>query len=84
MILGDHDVSTTAEIPAMMRAVSSIIRHKSFDADTFNHDIALLKLRKPVEFTKHIRPVCLPKCNILQLFLLFLLFSKKLAPGILN
>lgn len=61
VILGDHDVSTTAEIPAMMRAVSSIIRHKSFDADTFNHDIALLKLRKPVEFTKHIRPVCLPK-----------------------
>ncbi|CAG9865503.1 unnamed protein product [Phyllotreta striolata] len=61
VILGDHDASTTTEIPAMMRAVSSIIRHKSFDADTFNHDIALLKLRKPVEFTKQIRPVCLPK-----------------------
>ncbi|XP_072399984.1 trypsin-1 [Diabrotica undecimpunctata] len=61
VILGDHDVSTTAEIPAMMRAVSAVVRHKGFDGDTFNHDIALLKLRKKVQFTKQIRPVCLPK-----------------------
>ncbi|XP_057659341.1 transmembrane protease serine 9-like [Diorhabda carinulata] len=61
VVLGDHDVSTTAEVPAMMRAVAAIIRHKSFDSDTFNHDIALLKLRKPVQFTKQIRPICLPK-----------------------
>ncbi|XP_023020682.2 trypsin-1 [Leptinotarsa decemlineata] len=61
VVLGDHDVSTTAEIPAMMRAVTSVIRHRNFDQDTYNHDIALLKLRKPVEFTKQIRPICLPK-----------------------
>lgn len=43
-----------------MRAVSAIIRHRNFDSNTYNHDIALLKLRKPVAFTKTIKPVCLP------------------------
>lgn len=60
IILGDHDQSTTTDVPAKMRAVSAIIRHRNFDTDTYNHDIALLKLRKPVEFTKNIRPICLP------------------------
>ena len=44
-----------------MRAVSAIIRHRNFDSNSYNHDIALLRLRKPVTFTKTIRPVCLPK-----------------------
>lgn len=60
VILGDHDQSTTTDAPAKMRAVASIIRHRNFDTDTYNHDIALLKLRKPVEFSKNIRPICLP------------------------
>uniref|UniRef100_A0AAR5PNW0 Peptidase S1 domain-containing protein n=1 Tax=Dendroctonus ponderosae TaxID=77166 RepID=A0AAR5PNW0_DENPD len=60
VILGDHDQSTTTDAPAKMRAVSSIIRHRNFDTDSYNHDIALLKLRKSVEFTKNIRPICLP------------------------
>ncbi|XP_060525227.1 trypsin-1-like [Cylas formicarius] len=60
VILGDHDQSTTDDVPAKMRAVAAVIRHRNFDSDTYNHDIALLKLRKPVEFSKNIRPVCLP------------------------
>ncbi|KAF7263192.1 hypothetical protein GWI33_003515 [Rhynchophorus ferrugineus] len=60
VILGDHDQSVTTDVPAKMRAVSAVIRHRNFDTDTYNHDIALLKLRKPVEFTKNIRPICLP------------------------
>lgn len=59
VILGDHDQTTTTDAPAKMRAVSNIIRHKNFDPDSYNHDIALLKLKKPVEYTKNIRPVCL-------------------------
>lgn len=43
-----------------MRAVSAVIKHRNFDQNTYNHDIALLKLRKPVSFTKNIKPVCLP------------------------
>lgn len=60
VILGDHDQFMTSEAPAKMRMVSAIIRHRNFDANSYNHDIALLKLRKPVEFSKNIRPVCLP------------------------
>jgi hypothetical protein len=61
VFLGDHDQYQTSETPAIMRAVSAIIRHRNFDVNTYNHDIALLKLRKSVTFTKRVRPVCLPQ-----------------------
>lgn len=60
VILGDHDQFSTTETKAIMRAVSAIIRHRNFDSNTYNHDIALLKLRKSVPFSKTIKPVCLP------------------------
>lgn len=63
IILGDHDQTTIKDAEAKMRAVSAIIRHRSFDSNTYNHDIALLKLRKPIQFTKNIMPVCLPVDN---------------------
>lgn len=44
-----------------MRAVAAMIQNRNFDAESYNHDIALLRLRKPVEFSKNIRPVCLPR-----------------------
>lgn len=64
VILGDHDQFMTTETEAIQRAVSAIIRHRNFDQNTYNHDIALLRLRKPVQFTKSIQPVCLPKESI--------------------
>lgn len=44
-----------------MRAVGAIIRHRNFDMNSYNHDVALIRLRKPVKFTKSVRPICLPK-----------------------
>nr|CAH7733351.1 unnamed protein product [Callosobruchus chinensis] len=67
VILGDHDASTSGEVPSMMRVVSAVIRHKKFDTETYNHDIALLKLRKPVQFNKQIRPICLPSSASVEL-----------------
>ncbi|KAK9505041.1 hypothetical protein O3M35_009191 [Rhynocoris fuscipes] len=64
VILGDHDQYVTTDAPAIMRAVSTIIRHRNFDLDSYNHDIALLKLRKPVQYTKNISPVCLPQAGL--------------------
>lgn len=64
MILGDHDQFVTSETEAIQRAVSAIIRHRNFDQNTYNHDIALLRLRKPVTFTKGIQPICLPRESI--------------------
>lgn len=66
VILGDHDQTITTESAAIMRAVTAIVRHRSFDADSYNNDIALLKLRKPVNFSKIIKPVCLPPASKLQ------------------
>jgi len=40
--------------------IEEIIRHRDFNPKNFNNDIALIKLRKPVTFKKHIQPVCLP------------------------
>ncbi|XP_075238656.1 trypsin-1-like [Lycorma delicatula] len=64
IILGDHNQFVTTDSPAVMRMVSSIIRHRNFDLNSYNHDIALLKLRKPVTFSKNIRPVCLPQTDL--------------------
>jgi secreted trypsin-like serine protease len=65
VVLGDHDQHSSSESPAIMRAVSAIIRHKNFDGTSYNHDIALLKLRKSVTFSKQVRPVCLPSTGTL-------------------
>lgn len=60
IILGDHDQTVISDADAKMRAVSAIIKHRYFDSNTYNHDIALLKLRKPITYSKNIMPVCLP------------------------
>lgn len=58
--MGDHDQTVISDADAKMRAVSAVIKHRYFDANTYNHDIALLKLRKPITYSKNIMPVCLP------------------------
>ncbi|KAG7211725.1 hypothetical protein KM043_010971 [Ampulex compressa] len=61
VILGDYDQYVNTDGVAVMRAVSSVIRHRNFDVNSYNHDVALLKLRKSVKFSKTIRPICLPQ-----------------------
>ncbi|KAM4530472.1 chymotrypsin-like protease CTRL-1 isoform 2-T2 [Odontesthes bonariensis] len=41
------------------RSMSRVIRHADYNENTKANDIALLELSSPVEFTSHIRPVCL-------------------------
>jgi prostasin len=60
VILGDYDQFITTETNAIMRAVTAVIRHQNFDQNTYNHDVALLRLRKPLVFGKTIAPICLP------------------------
>ncbi|XP_046832412.1 uncharacterized protein LOC124430208 [Vespa crabro] len=63
VVLGDYDQYVNTDGVAIMRAVSSVIRHRNFDINSYNHDVALLKLRKPVKFSKTVRPVCLPQAE---------------------
>ncbi|KAK0079501.1 hypothetical protein PV326_008700, partial [Microctonus aethiopoides] len=61
IILGDHDQHTNTDAVATMRAVSAIIRHRNFDINSYNHDLALLKLKRSVKFSNTVRPICLPQ-----------------------
>ncbi|KAK2848575.1 hypothetical protein Q5P01_008409 [Channa striata] len=45
------------------RTVTQIIKHASYDPNTMNNDIALLKLSSTVTFTNYIMPVCLAASN---------------------
>jgi prostasin len=45
------------------RDVTKVVK-QTFDPITRNNDIAILRLCKPVEFSKTIKPACLPPRNI--------------------
>jgi secreted trypsin-like serine protease len=44
--------------------VSKIIKHSQYDTTSQFNDIALLRLRNAVQFTKNIQPVCLPPSDL--------------------
>lgn len=59
--LGDHDISSDDDgVTPVDAAIQSVIKYKSFDPRTFQNDLAILLLKSPVEFNKHIIPICLP------------------------
>ncbi|KAK7085178.1 Transmembrane protease serine 6 [Halocaridina rubra] len=64
--LADHDQSSTEDdIPGVTRdvAVAAVIPHKKYDDRKFEYDIALLKLKKPLDLLeyKEISAACLPR-----------------------
>ncbi|KFV96989.1 Coagulation factor X, partial [Eurypyga helias] len=44
-----------------MHRVEKIITHDDFDTDTYDSDIALLKLEEPITFSEDVVPACLPE-----------------------
>uniref|UniRef100_A0A2S2QSA4 Trypsin-1 n=1 Tax=Sipha flava TaxID=143950 RepID=A0A2S2QSA4_9HEMI len=63
VVFGEHDQSITTDGETVTRVVSSIVRHRNFDVNSYNHDVALLRLRKSVSFSKSVRPICLPSAT---------------------
>jgi len=57
--LGDHDLTSASESPNVVYRVQKII--PNIQHDVVHSDISLLKLKKKVEFSKFISPVCLPR-----------------------
>ncbi|XP_074003749.1 coagulation factor X-like [Numenius arquata] len=44
-----------------MHRVEKIIAHAEFNTETFDNDIALLKLEEPITFSEDVVPACLPE-----------------------
>ncbi|KAJ8967876.1 hypothetical protein NQ317_016088 [Molorchus minor] len=58
--LGDHNIRTNSEIKHIEKRVKRVVRHRGFDPRTLYNDIAILTLDSAVDFSKQVRPVCLP------------------------
>lgn len=56
VMLGTHD----AQDAVAEYLVSSVVRHPDYEQRFYYHDIALLRLAKPVLFNEYVMPVCLP------------------------
>jgi transmembrane protease serine 9 len=62
VLLGKHFLDVTDELGSKNSSVREIILHPDWnvDNDNFDSDLAIVLLSKKIEFTRLIRPVCLP------------------------
>lgn len=58
--LGDHNIRSSYETQHIVKKVKRVVRHRSFDGRTLYNDIALLTLDSPVQYSRSVRPICLP------------------------
>lgn len=56
--IGGHNITTDY---VDTRRVARIFEHEYFDSVSFDFDIAILELSKPIEFGPKIQPACLPQ-----------------------
>jgi len=57
--LGEYDFNVTSTFEVEF-AVEKIIDHPGYRKRTLTHDIAILKLKEPIDFTTRFQPLCLP------------------------
>ncbi|XP_063133811.1 chymotrypsin-like protease CTRL-1 isoform X2 [Rattus norvegicus] len=62
VILGEYDRSSNAE-PIQVLSISKAITHPSWNPNTMNNDLTLLKLASPARYTAQVSPVCLASSN---------------------
>ncbi|XP_058447265.1 putative serine protease 29 [Malaya genurostris] len=58
--LGDHNIRSNTEVTHIERRVKRLVRHRGFDSRTLYNDVAVLTMDQPVQYTKSVRPICLP------------------------
>jgi len=59
VLSGAHDL-LSVETSRVAHSIAEIIIHEHFNLDTFDNDIALLKLTSPIQWGPGVSPVCLP------------------------
>lgn len=60
--LGAHQLDSYSN-DTVVRTVARIISHSSYREEGSQGDIALVHLSSPVNFSRHIKPICLPAAN---------------------
>lgn len=60
LVFGEHDRNQTDESQTQYRKIESFVKHPQFQRATFNNDIAVLRLDRPIRFNRYISPACLP------------------------
>ncbi len=61
VVLGDLNLNLTTETTHVTAELHSVLFHSHFDPYYLKNDIALIRLRKPIQFRTGIQPVCLPE-----------------------
>ncbi|XP_004858576.2 coagulation factor VII isoform X2 [Heterocephalus glaber] len=75
VVLGEHDLSEVDGNEQVRKVVQVIFPDKYARGQT-DHDIVLLRLHPPVNFTDHVVPLCLPERAFLQGTLTSIRFSR--------
>ncbi|XP_034037352.1 uncharacterized protein LOC117520127 [Thalassophryne amazonica] len=60
VILGEFDTEAVSG-NEVVHDVEVILTHRWYKQDTYHNDIALIKLTKPIKFTRFILPACIPE-----------------------
>lgn len=59
--VGEYDFSKQQEeYPFVERMVAKKVVHPKYNFFTYEYDLALVRLDKPLDFAPHISPICLP------------------------
>ena len=58
--LGEYDFETEGETEAQTFNLQSMKMHEQYNPQTFENDIAILKLDRNAVFSKSVQPACLP------------------------
>ena len=54
--VGDYDITTKDEIENQVLKVAQVIQHEGYDRYKHDWDMSLLKLERPLNFTRNVMP----------------------------
>ncbi|XP_043251647.1 chymotrypsin-like protease CTRL-1 isoform X2 [Colletes gigas] len=58
--VGEYNAETDRNCNTQTSNISYVIKHPNYKADTFMNNIAMLRLKEPIEYTATAQPICLP------------------------
>ncbi|XP_051913463.1 coagulation factor VII [Hippocampus zosterae] len=62
VVVGEHDLETD-EKTEQKRRVSKVLIHRGYNHSSYDSDLAMLKLHRPIKLGLYVVPICLPAKN---------------------